>query len=92
MAEACLLDEDGKEVSGDGQPGELCLRGPQMMLRYCRNESATQQTISANGWMKTGDVAVTKGGKWWIVDRKKELIKVNVKRLLSPYMSPLTQY
>jgi long-subunit acyl-CoA synthetase (AMP-forming) len=49
-----------------------------MMLGYWKNEDATKQTIIRDGWMKTGDVAVTRNGKWWIVDRRKELIKVNV--------------
>lgn len=47
-----------------------------MMSQYWRNEDATHDAIF-NGWFKTGDVAVTKDGKWWIVDREKELIKVN---------------
>jgi len=75
--QVCQLDEDGEEVSGDGEPGELYLRGPQIMLGYWRNEDATKES-KTGGWLRTGDVAVTKGGKWWIVDRKKELIKVNV--------------
>lgn len=77
-AEACLLDEYDHEVTQEGQPGELCLRGPQMMLEYWKNEQATKETIDPSGWLRTGDVAVTKGGRWWIVDRRKELIKVNV--------------
>lgn len=76
--EARLIGEDGEEILDDDSPGELCLRGPQMMLGYWNNEEATRGTKSSDGWMKTGDVAVTRKGKWWIVDRKKELIKVNV--------------
>lgn len=49
-----------------------------MMLGYWKNEEATNQTFVSDGFMKTGDIAVTKNGKWWIVDRRKELIKVNV--------------
>jgi acyl-CoA synthetase (AMP-forming)/AMP-acid ligase II len=78
--EAMLVDEDGKEVTDleQGRPGELWLRGPQMLLGYWRNEQATRESKTEDGWFKTGDVAVCKdGGKWWIVDRKKELIKVN---------------
>ncbi|KAK5739925.1 hypothetical protein LTR17_005021 [Elasticomyces elasticus] len=75
--EARLVDENGAEIYGEDQPGELYLRGPQIMLGYWKNDSATQETTETGGWLKTGDVAVTKGGKWWIVDRKKELIKVN---------------
>merc|ERR1712000_521902 len=73
-----LIDDDGKEVTKDGEPGEVWLRGPQMLLGYWRNEQATRESKTADGWFKTGDVGVCKEGKkWWIVDRKKELIKVN---------------
>lgn len=75
--EACLVDDDGKEVTLDGEPGELWLRGPQIMLGYWRNEQATRESTTPDGWFKTGDVAVSRLNKWWIVDRKKELIKVN---------------
>ncbi|KAL2065236.1 hypothetical protein VTL71DRAFT_2905 [Oculimacula yallundae] len=76
-SECMLVDDDGKEV-GVGQPGELCIRGPQVCLRYWRNEEATKESISPDRWLKTGDVAVCdKKGYFWIVDRKKELIKVN---------------
>ncbi|KAF2748393.1 acetyl-CoA synthetase-like protein [Sporormia fimetaria CBS 119925] len=74
--ECMLLDDDGKEVE-PGQPGELYVRGPQVCLGYWRNEAATKDSISPDGWLKTGDVAVVKNGWFWIVDRKKELIKVN---------------
>lgn len=82
--DAFLLGEDGKEVAGDGEPGELHLRGPQIMLGYWKNEQATRESMGCGGWLKTGDVAVTRQGKWWIVDRKKELIKVNVRHSLVP--------
>ncbi|KAK5703299.1 putative NRPS-like protein biosynthetic cluster [Elasticomyces elasticus] len=75
--EARLVDEYGAEIHGEDKPGELYLRGPQIMLGYWKNDFATQETTEPGGWLKTGDVAVTKEGRWWIVDRKKELIKVN---------------
>lgn len=75
--EALLMDDEGKEVTDDGQPGELHLRGPQIMPKYWENEAATKETLTLDGWLRTGDVAVVKDGKFWIVDRKKELIKVN---------------
>ncbi|KAK3215803.1 hypothetical protein GRF29_8g1158309 [Pseudopithomyces chartarum] len=74
--ECMLLDDDGKEVA-DGQPGELYVRGPNICLRYWRNPEATKETLSPDGWLRSGDVAVCKNGWFWIVDRKKELIKVN---------------
>ncbi|KEF60905.1 uncharacterized protein A1O9_02469 [Exophiala aquamarina CBS 119918] len=75
--EARLVNDKGEDLTTDAEPGELWLRGPQIMRGYWRNEQATQDSLTADGWFKTGDVAVTRQGKWWIVDRKKELIKVN---------------
>lgn len=76
--EAKLLDEAGS-IAAVGEPGELYVRGPQVCLGYWRNEQATKETLSSDGWLKTGDVAVyePKNKHFWIVDRKKELIKVN---------------
>ena len=69
--ECKLLDDDGKEVEL-GQPGEMYIRGPQVCLRYWRNEEATKECLSDDGWLKTGDIAVcNKEGFFWIVDRKK---------------------
>ncbi|ETS75249.1 hypothetical protein PFICI_13733 [Pestalotiopsis fici W106-1] len=75
--EARLIDDEGNEV-GVNEPGELLVRGPNIMLRYWKNEAATKDSIDGDGWLKTGDVAVcNQDGFFWIVDRKKELIKVN---------------
>ena len=73
--ECRLLDDDGREVK-DGIPGEINIRGPNRCLGYWRNEEATRNTIDDQGFLKTGDVAVRRQGWYWIVDRKKELIKV----------------
>ncbi|KIM99958.1 hypothetical protein OIDMADRAFT_42856 [Oidiodendron maius Zn] len=75
--ECVLRDDSGKEVE-TGQPGEMYIRGPQVCLRYWRNDQATKESLSDDKWLKTGDVAICdKRGFFWIVDRKKELIKVN---------------
>jgi 4-coumarate--CoA ligase len=69
--ECRLLDEDGKEV-GPGEPGEIYVRGPNVCVGYWRNKEATEESLSTDGWLKTGDVAVVdKKGWFWIVDRKK---------------------
>lgn len=76
-SECKLLDDEGREV-GTGEPGEVYIRGPNVCLRYWRNEQATRELLDADGWLRTGDVAVVnEKGCFWIVDRKKELIKVN---------------
>lgn len=74
--QAILRDENDDEVSREGEPGEIWVRGPQIMLKYWKNEQATRESLS-DGWYRTGDVCVAKRDKFWIVDRKKELIKVN---------------
>ena len=59
-----------------GEPGELWIRGPQVMKGYLNQPEATAHTINAEGWLRTGDVGrVDDDGAFWIVDRVKELIK-----------------
>lgn len=71
--ECKLLDDDGNEVGYD-TPGEIFIRAPNVCLGYFKNEAATKESISSDGWLKTGDVAVVnKDGFFWIVDRKKEV-------------------
>lgn len=75
-SEMKLIDDHGKEV-GPGERGEIHVRGPNICLGYWRNEKATKETFDEEGWMSTGDVAICDEKGWyWIVDRKKELIKV----------------
>lgn len=74
--ECKLLDEDGHLVS-PGEPGELHVRGANTCLGYWRNEQATRESIDQDGWLKTGDIMIVRDNWFWVVDRKKELIKVN---------------
>lgn len=72
-----LIDEAGAEVAKDGERGEILVKGPNVCLGYWRNDAATKEAFDEEGYLKTGDVAVrSKEGWFWIVDRKKELIKV----------------
>jgi acyl-CoA synthetase (AMP-forming)/AMP-acid ligase II len=58
-----------------GTPGELLIRGPQVMAGYLGNPEATAITVT-DGWLHTGDlVRVDEDGVFWVVDRIKELIK-----------------
>lgn len=74
--EARIVNPDtGKDVGVD-QRGELWLRGPQVMKGYFNKPEATALCMTADGWFKTGDVAVVDDKGWFeIVDRVKELIK-----------------
>lgn len=70
-------DEDGNDT-GFNEKGELWIRGPQVMKGYWQNEKATAESITAEGWFKTGDFAqIDEEGYIRIVDRKKDLIIVS---------------
>jgi acyl-CoA synthetase (AMP-forming)/AMP-acid ligase II len=61
---------------GPGEPGEICVFGPQIMRGYLRQPVATAATIDSDGWLHTGDVGrVDAAGYLYVVDRVKELIK-----------------
>jgi long-chain acyl-CoA synthetase len=61
-----------------GEPGELCVRGPQVMLGYWNRPDETAKVIDAEGWLATGDIAVMDDkGFLKIVDRKKDMILVS---------------
>ncbi|KAJ8696219.1 hypothetical protein PTI98_006105 [Pleurotus ostreatus] len=67
---------DGLIDAEDGQPGELWLRGPSIMKGYLNNNVATKDCITHDKWFKTGDIGIRdKEGYYYIVDRRKELIK-----------------
>ncbi|CEJ61952.1 hypothetical protein PMG11_10468 [Penicillium brasilianum] len=76
--EAKLIDDDGNNISAFGVRGELCVRGPTVTPGYFKNPEANAQSFDSDGWFKTGDIAYCDQStrKWYIVDRKKELIKV----------------
>ncbi len=68
------IDDDGNEVA-QGEPGEIAIRGHNVMKGYWRRPDATAESIDADGWFKTGDVAtVDEDGYFFIVDRKKDMI------------------
>ncbi len=74
--EARLIDAETGMDAAVGAPGELLIRGPQVMKGYLNRPDATAEMIDADGWLHTGDVAVvTEDGVFRIVDRLKELIK-----------------
>lgn len=71
------VDEEGNDTGPD-QPGELWLRGPQVMQGYWQRPEDSNQVLTADGWLKTGDIAELDGdGMLKIVDRKKDMILVS---------------
>ena len=73
-----LLDkEDPTKDAPDGEPGELAVKGPQIMQGYWNRPDADSDSFTADGWLRTGDVAVVEeGGYIRIVDRLKDMIAV----------------
>ena len=72
-----LRGEDGGEVAL-GEPGELCVKGPQVMQGYWRKPEETAAVTTADGYFFTGDIAImTPEGRFKIVDRKKDMILVS---------------
>ena len=72
-----VIDEDGNELPL-GERGELCVKGPQVMKGYWQRQEATDEILDAEGWLKTGDIAIIQeDGFLRIVDRKKDMILVS---------------
>ncbi|MCS3430367.1 long-chain acyl-CoA synthetase [Klebsiella sp. BIGb0407] len=71
-----LIDDNGLEVS-PGSPGELCVKGPQVMLGYWQQPAATAEVLK-DGWLQTGDIVeIDENGFMRIIDRKKDMILVS---------------
>ena len=69
-----IRDEDGNVVP-EGEAGELCIKGPQVMRGYWQREDETKKSITEDGWFHSGDIAtMDKEGYVTIVDRKKDMI------------------
>jgi long-chain acyl-CoA synthetase len=72
-----LLDDNFQPVA-DGSPGELCVKGPQVMRGYWQRPEETAKVIDDQGWLHTGDIATMDAkGYFFIVDRKKDMILVS---------------
>ncbi len=75
--EIVLRDDAGHSVA-PGSPGEICVRGPQVMAGYWQRQDETDKVIDKDGWFATGDIGVMdERGYIRIVDRKKDMILVS---------------
>ncbi|KAJ2064661.1 hypothetical protein GGI17_000803 [Coemansia sp. S146] len=75
--EAKVVDDIGRTLESN-QVGELCFRGPNIMLGYLNNDDATKETIDIDGYLHSGDVGYIDAQQHvYVTDRKKELIKYN---------------
>lgn len=74
--EMCIMDEEGKTLA-QGETGEICARGPQVMAGYWQRPEDTKETFFGD-WFRTGDIGImNKDGFFKIVDRKKDMILVS---------------
>ena len=75
--EVVIRDDDGNDLP-TGEPGELCIRGPQVMHGYWNKPEENEKTFFPDGFLRTGDVAkMDEQGFFYIVDRKKDMILVS---------------
>lgn len=75
--ELSIQDDDGRLLP-QGEVGEICIRGPQVMKGYWQRPEESAKTITPDGWLRTGDVGkMDERGYFYIVDRKKDMILVS---------------
>ena len=75
--EISIQDDQGNHLDFN-EPGEICIRGPQVMKGYWNNVEETNNVMTSDGWFKTGDIGImNEGGFPKIVDRKKDMIIVS---------------
>ncbi len=72
-----IRDEENRDVP-IGKEGELCVKGPQVMREYWQQPEETKAVFTADGWLRTGDIAMLdEKGFLYLVDRKKDMILVS---------------
>ena len=71
-----IVDPITQKELGVDEDGEVCIKGPQVMLGYLGNQAATDAIFDRDGWLHTGDIGhIDSAGHLYVVDRLKELIK-----------------
>jgi len=71
--DVAIFDDDGRRLP-DGDDGNICVRGPNVMLGYWRDPAATAEAFFADGWLRTGDIGRTQAGLLYLASRKRDLI------------------
>lgn len=80
------MREDGTEETRVGERGEFWIRSPNCMKGYWKNSKATEETMTSDGWLKTGDIAYRdERDRWYMVDR----IKVLYHFPPTPFIEPI---
>jgi acyl-CoA synthetase (AMP-forming)/AMP-acid ligase II len=68
-----IFDDEGKRLP-DGVDGNICVRGPNVMLGYWRNPEATGETFFDDGWLRSGDIGQMRDGLLFLASRKRDMI------------------
>ena len=71
--DVAIFDDEGKRLP-DGVDGNICVRGPNVMLGYWRNEAATKESFFDDGWLRTGDIGQMRDGLLYLASRKRDMI------------------
>jgi long-chain acyl-CoA synthetase len=72
-----IIDDEGRDVP-QGQPGEIAIKGPQVMAGYWQRPDETAKVMTPDGWFKSGDIGIMdEKGFFRIVDRKKDMVLVS---------------
>lgn len=71
-----LIDEHGVEIHEDGLNGEIQIKAPSPLIGYLNNPVATSETLTSDGYVRSGDIGYVQDGNWYVIGRTKDLIKV----------------
>ena len=71
--DVAIFDDEGKRLP-DGAEGNICVRGPNVMLGYWRNPKATAEAFFPGGWLRTGDIGRMENGLLFLASRKRDMI------------------
>jgi acyl-CoA synthetase (AMP-forming)/AMP-acid ligase II len=71
--DVAIFDDDGERLP-DGMDGNICVRGPNVMLGYWRNAEATKEAFFDGGWLRTGDIGQMREGLLFLASRKRDMI------------------
>jgi acyl-CoA synthetase (AMP-forming)/AMP-acid ligase II len=70
------VDDSGNDCVEDCQVGEIYIKPPFPMLGYLNDPAATSEAFASGGWIRSGDIGYVKDAKWYVPDRKKDIVKV----------------
>ncbi len=71
--DVAIFDDTGRRLP-DGEDGNICVRGPNVMLGYWRNPGATKEAFFEGGWLRTGDIGQMRDGLLFLASRKRDMI------------------